>query len=410
MTPRIKVLYITYLGLLESIPKSQVLPYLGGLSQNFDIFLLSFEKKNLLKQESKELKRISDILSKKGIAWYRLSYHKYPRILSSLYDIFIGTFWSLMLIYRHKISIIHARSNIPVAIGFILKAVTRIKLIYDRRGIMGEEHIENSGWKHNGWLYRMAVGFEKKVLKKSDATIVLTERMNKALKKNSFLKKKGLIYTIPCCADLQKFRRTPPQHLVSNDRLTLKEKFVFVYSGSLGTYNLLKEMLDFFNVATQFIHNAHFLILTPHEHIVSATLPTYKNLNPQHITIINASHDEMPSYLSLADVGLIFRQDSPTAIAASPTKMGEYLACGLPIVSLSKIGDTKDLLESHKIGAIIKSYETKEYTEAIHRIRHLFKEEKELRERCRYAAELHFDLDCGVKSYSEIYRSLTLSI
>ena len=49
-----RVLYITYLGILEPIPQSQVLPYIFKLSEIATIHLLSFEKKELLKKKYKE--------------------------------------------------------------------------------------------------------------------------------------------------------------------------------------------------------------------------------------------------------------------------------------------------------------------------------------------------------------------
>jgi len=40
-----RVLYISYDGLMEPLGESQVLSYLKGLSKSYQIYLLSFEKK-----------------------------------------------------------------------------------------------------------------------------------------------------------------------------------------------------------------------------------------------------------------------------------------------------------------------------------------------------------------------------
>ena len=42
-----KILYITYDGLLEPLGQSQVLAYQERLAEDFDIFLLSFEPKSI---------------------------------------------------------------------------------------------------------------------------------------------------------------------------------------------------------------------------------------------------------------------------------------------------------------------------------------------------------------------------
>ncbi|MEW6008480.1 MAG: glycosyltransferase [Candidatus Omnitrophota bacterium] len=413
LSKQAKVLYITYLGVLEAIPQSQVLPYLFGISKEVEIHLLSFEKKQLIKNMPDEFRQIKDILNEKKIAWHRLPYHKYPLVLSSFFDIFIGSIISLFLIVRYKISIVHARSNIPIAIGFILKlfsALTRdrlrFKLLYDRRGIMAEDHTEHSGWKRGGLLYCLAVWFEKKAIHRSNAITVLTERMNRHLRETLNLEKDILIKTIPCCIDLEKFNYDNNGNVKLRDSSGLRGKFVFVYSGSLGTYNLLGEMFDFFRLAVSMIPDAHFLILTQNKDIVVNMLAKRQDIDSQRIILKHIPPDKVPVFLSLADVGLIFRRDSSTAIASCPTKLGEYLACGLPVISISKIGDVDEMLKSHKIGVILNSYEASEYQEAIGRLLFLLKEKDDLRKRCRNFSENYFSLERGINAYLDIYSNL----
>ena len=85
-------LYVTYLGILEPIPQSQALPYLFGLCREYKIFLLSFEKRKFLWENRAKLRAIEEDLGARGIRWVRLTYHKHPAVLSSLFDIFLG-FW-----------------------------------------------------------------------------------------------------------------------------------------------------------------------------------------------------------------------------------------------------------------------------------------------------------------------------
>lgn len=396
-----KVLYITYLGLLEPIPQSQVMPYLLGLREYADIHLLSFEKKELLKSKAQEYRELRNLLSANKIIWHKLAYHKYPRILSSFFDIFAGFIFSLFLVARHRIAIIHARSNIPIAIGFILRSITGAKLLYDRRGIMAEDHIEHSGWRPQGYLYRMAMAFEKIAIKRSDAVVVLTEKMNKYLKDN--LKSDVLIQTIPCCIDMEKFSYDEKKRISLRNKFRVADKFVFIYSGSLGTYNLLGEMLDFFKTARDMIQNAHFVILTQDKDTVMSFLDKQADINRGQVTALSVLPPEVPAYLSMADAGLIFRRDSPTAIAACPTKFGEYLACGLPVISMSKIGDVAAIINSNGVGVALDSYTPDEYRKSITMLLSLCKEKNNLRQRCRAAAEEVFSLQRGVKLYQEAY-------
>ncbi len=250
------VLYITYLGLLEPIPQSQIVPYLVGLSSMANIHVLSFEKKNFLEEKTTLKTEMEKLFESKHIHWHWRSYHKHPLILSSFFDIFMGFIYSLFLIFKFSIRTVHARSNIPIAIGFLLKLFLPIRLIYDRRGMMGDEHIEQSQWKPTGYLYRGSKIFEKWTFKKSDAIVVLTNRIHHQIKQDKLVAPSTSITTIPCCVDLSLFKSTDKQ--ISKD-----DHFMFVYQGTLGTYNLVSELFSFFEVARNKISNAKLLIFSP---------------------------------------------------------------------------------------------------------------------------------------------------
>lgn len=405
--PKTRVLYITYLGILEPIPKSQVLPYLFELSKGVKIHLLSFEKAELLRRQPDEFRRIKDSLREKGIKWHRLNYHKYPLILSSFFDIFLGIIVSLYLIAFYRIKIIHARSNIPIAIGHVLKSVVPVRLLYDRRGIMGEDHTEHSGWKKGGYLYRLATWFEKRAIRESDAIVVLTHKVNTLLRESINSDKDILIKTIPCCIDLNLFKYADSQNL--KDEIGLSGKFVLIYSGSVGTYNLLNEMFDLFKEALKLIPNAHFLILTQNKDMVVGLMTQREDIDKNKVTVTYAPHERLHSFLSIGDVGLVFRRTSPTAIAASPTKFGEYLACGLPVVSTPQIGDLEEIINVNRIGVVLGGYEKTHYREAIDRLLPLLEEKNAIRSRCRKVAEEIYSLDRGAKAYLDTYNNLVSS-
>jgi glycosyltransferase involved in cell wall biosynthesis len=401
-----KVLYITYLGLLEPIPNSQVLPYLLGLAKETQIYLLSYEKKDMLERKPAELDNLRKKLSNAGIIWYRLNYHKRPLVFSSFFDICLGIFASLFIVIRHKTFIIHARANIPIAVAFILKLFLPIKIIYDRRGMMGDEHVEHSGWKSGGLLHNAAVRFERIAMSLSDVIVVLTEKMNTQLRRSLRPADKPRIKTIPCCVEPRFLNHCPDSTL--RRRLGLSDDcLILVYSGSLGTYNLLDEMLDFFKILLGFAGQAHFLILTQNDKIARAVLAKRQDLETGSISVYSVSYEELPSWLGVADAGIIFRRHSPTAIAASPTKFSAYLACGIPVIAAAWIGDLSEVIMSRDIGVVISDYDRESYISAAKNLIQLLKDKENLKIRCRRTAEEIFPLARGIRVYSQIYNSLT---
>ena len=68
------VLYITYDGLLDPLGRSQILPYILGLSKKgFKFKIVSFEKIN---SDTSDLKKIQHLLSLRNIEWHRLNFKK----------------------------------------------------------------------------------------------------------------------------------------------------------------------------------------------------------------------------------------------------------------------------------------------------------------------------------------------
>ena len=80
-----KILYLSYDGILEPLGYSQVVCYIKKLSYDYEITLISFEKKNDIK--TKNINELKKELKELNIDWYYLHYHSFPKILSTIYDI-----------------------------------------------------------------------------------------------------------------------------------------------------------------------------------------------------------------------------------------------------------------------------------------------------------------------------------
>jgi glycosyltransferase involved in cell wall biosynthesis len=116
---------------------------------------------------------------------------------------------------------------------------------------------------------------------------------------------------------------------------------------------------------------------------------------------------EIPLYLSAADVALSFIKPSYSKLASSPTKNAEYLACGLPLIANSKVGDTTEMVREDKTGYIIEDFNQANYKNALTEIEKMLQNKEDLSERCRRSAEKRFDLvKIGANRYSRIYRRL----
>ena len=115
---------------------------------------------------------------------------------------------------------------------------------------------------------------------------------------------------------------------------------------------------------------------------------------------------EVPQYLRRARLGLSFRKPTFSQIAASPTKIPEYLAAGLPVVSNAGIGDTDELVEGGRVGVLVREFTREAYARAAEAALRLAAEPGVGR-RCAEVARANFDLESvGGRRYAEVYRRL----
>jgi glycosyltransferase involved in cell wall biosynthesis len=96
-------------------------------------------------------------------------------------------------------------------------------------------------------------------------------------------------------------------------------------------------------------------------------------------------------------------------MVSSPTKIGEYLAAGLPVVSTAHIGDLDEMLAgggNQRLGVIVTEDSEAAYEKAAHELIALMQTEG-VRERCRVAARQLLDLETvGWPRYRRMYERL----
>ena len=66
---------------------------------------------------------------------------------------------------------------------------------------------------------------------------------------------------------------------------------------------------------------------------------------------------EMPKYLSAADIAALWRENIPLNNVACPSKFGEFVTMGLPIIHNGSVMIAKDFIEKNNAGIIVKEPE-----------------------------------------------------
>lgn len=166
----------------------------------------------------------------------------------------------------------------------------------------------------------------------------------------------GKARVFPCACDTARFRPDPAARARWRAELGLEERWVLVYAGSLIPYQLPERVA----IAGRIAHlaggtdrpPAHLLLLTP-DVVRAATLLQAADLPPGSWTVRAAGHAEMPGLLAAADAGLLLRRRDPVNAVASPTKLAEYLAVGLPVLVSEGIGDLSGWVAREGLGQVL---------------------------------------------------------
>ncbi|MBC7749929.1 MAG: glycosyltransferase, partial [Methylotenera sp.] len=309
----IHILYISYDGMTDPLGQSQVLPYLLGLEKlGYSFTLLSAEKKDAY-QKNKDT--IINLIKDKNINWEPIIYSKSPPIFSTIYDYVVLRNKSIDLYQKNKYQLVHCRSYISALVGVFLKRKIQTPFIFDMRGFWADERIDGNIWNLKNPVHQLVYKFfkakEKEFLKLADAIICLTKKAKNEISTWKCLNNESSkITVIPCCVDTSFFNPNTINLELSFKRLQAlglkNDDLVLGYVGSIGTWYLLSEMLDFFKVLKIVKKEAKFLFITT-EAPENILLPAHeKGLNKEDLLIVSGKRQEMPELISLIDFGIFF--------------------------------------------------------------------------------------------------------
>jgi glycosyltransferase involved in cell wall biosynthesis len=423
-----RTLYICYFGLREPLVQTQVLPYLRELSgAGVGVRLLTFEPDMRRRWPARELEAERSRLAADGVEWFCLPYHSRPSVPATAYDILRGAWFAGRMARREGLDALHARAHVPAAMALLSRLLWRApaRFVFDIRGLMAEEYADAGVWSEASLPYRAVKRLERAAVRRADQVVVLTRRMRDWLVGEG-LAGAGKITVIPCCVDFSRYGVTGEEVAARGDGAAAPEdeksaaaiegremsaagsgdRFEVVYAGSVTGLYMLEEMGRFFAELRAQEPRAFLRILTTSPREPAAEVLRRAGLSDEDFRVGGVSAAEVPDYLRRARLGLSFRKATFSQIAASPTKIPEYLAAGLPVVSNSGIGDTDQLLESERVGVLVREFRREEYARAAREALRLAAEPG-VRERSTAAARRHFDLGAvGGALYAEVYRRL----
>jgi glycosyltransferase involved in cell wall biosynthesis len=400
-----EVIYLSFDGMTDPLGRSQVLPYLAGLSgRGHRIRLVSLEKPEAF---ADGWTAADAICRAAGIEWWPLPYRSRPPIASGIANLRALRREAERLHRERPADFSHCRADLPAIAGLALKRRHDLPLLYDMRAFWPDERAEGGAWDQRKRLYRAIFRFFKKrqraLIAEADELVTLSEEGRRALLALGIRAAEKPVTVIQCCADFELFAPPSPESRREARALlglTDKAKLV-VHLGSIGANCLLSEMLDFFAVYRERHPGARFLFVAPSGEATIRAAARKRGVD-EAVDARAAAREEIPALLAAADTGIMFVRPVWSKKAASPTKLGEMLAMGLPVVANVGVGDVSEILRETSGGVALDSFDGDTYSAAIDALSHLSSAPNERRENARR----WFDLRTGIDAYDRIYRRL----
>lgn len=402
-----KVLYISYDGMTDPLGQSQVLPYIKSLSKHgYKFHLISYEKPDRF---AKYKKVIQDLCDEDNIEWHPQHYAKGQGLKATLRQVRRLYKVAFYLHNKHQFDITHCRSYISALVGLKMKKKLGTRFIFDMRGFWADERVDGGLWNLKNPLYRSIYKYfkhkERVFLKKADYIISLTENGKNEMLSWPSTDKGIRIEVIPCCTNLKLFNPDEITDDIKNkcrENVGLtKEDFVLGYIGSIGTWYMLPEMMDYFRELHLKIPEARFLFVTGEEPDRIKSVAKEKGINPDAIAVVSVLHHEVPHYISLMDASIFFIKPSYSKKASSPTKQGEIMAMGIPLICNSLVGDTDLIVSRYNAGIVIDSFDKKTYNA------NLIDPDKFDKKQITSGARDYFALKEGVDRFLNVYQQVS---
>lgn len=394
----------------DPLGQSQVIPYLTGLArEGYKFTILSCDKSQKYKTHKTEIENLVKTIP---INWVSIPYHKSPPVLSSVYDFFRMRQKAIELHAVYKFDMVHTRPSISQLVGLHLKKKLGIKYLNDIRGFWAEERVDGGMWDIKNPFYRIIYNFFKKkedeCVRVADYNTCLTYRGKEEMLKWTTVPQPVKVDIVPCSVDLDLFDpaaiNIPLKEQLKKELGINDGDFIISYVGSIGGWYLTDEMLKFCSMLLQKKTKAKFLFISNNNHKDITDAAKKFNIPADKIIVRFAGRNEVPTLLSFSTYSLFFIKPCYSKLASSPTKHGEIMAMGIPVIANSGVGDVKEIIEKYESGFVLDHFTEAEMENIIDKA--IDPQTKFDPVKIREGARDFYNLEKTVNTYKQVYKKI----
>lgn len=185
----------------------------------------------------------------------------------------------------------------------------------------------------------------------------------------------------------------------ARQKLGWQDRKVLLYVGGMNPWQQPELMADLYSELLRLDADWRFLVVTP-DTVFAQTLFDARGLGTEHVHITSAAPDRVAELGVAGDVGLMLRQEHLMNRVASPTKFGEYLEMGVPVITTDALPSAARVCRSDEVGVVVPADTDPNNCAALIERFVQSGAREDVGVRCRSAAVRHFDESVARELYS----------
>jgi glycosyltransferase involved in cell wall biosynthesis len=182
-----------------------------------------------------------------------------------------------------------------------------------------------------------------------------------------------------------------------------RDRDVIVYAGALTRWRLVPVMVDAVRAVASSEPQVLLLIMSHHPPAWVGAVGETRNQWVEYVGWVD--HTRLPAYHSMAMAGLSLLEPCPPMEVAAPTKMFEYMACGIPPV-VTSLPETERVLHGRRAGILLHTVGPQELKAALLRLLGDRREMEALGGRALRAVRRRYNWSFAEKALLEVYEDL----
>lgn len=245
-------------------------------------------------------------------------------------------------------------------VGYIVARLRRAKFVYDIRDMWPEVALD-LGEMREGLVANLLRRISALLYKRADIVVTVTQGLDEAI--NRLYSDVAPVAVLPNGSDTDHFLFKPEGRARVRSQLDIEEKFAVFFGGLIGLVLDVETLLE---AAALLLDNPRFeFLIAGGGPLLTSLRASVAERNLTNVNILGEIElQEMPNYLSAADLTIAPYRDSELMRAAVPTKIFDSMACSRPVI-LGMRGEAAAILEASGGGIAIAPESPSELSNAI---------------------------------------------